>query len=252
MDQQRYDIYFTGKIAEGISEEVAQQNLATLFKTSVDKISRLFNGKTQLLKKGMDKAATVKYKAAFEGAGLVVAFKKVAAVTPVPASGQQVPSTPPPQVTKNVETAGSMTLAPAGSDVLREDERIAIPEVTIDTSNIKLVSTFMEVKAQEKPATAAPDTSHIKVAEVGVDILEEKPAPTPPLDLNLDDISLAPVGSDLEELHDDLPPLDPDISGITLAEVGADVLPDKEEKPVPAAPNIDHLSVADNEEPGTS
>jgi hypothetical protein len=241
MDQQRYDIYFTGKIAGGISEEVAQQNLATLFKTSVDKISRLFNGKPQLLKKGMDKAATVKYKAAFEGAGLVVAFKKVAAVTPVPASGQQVPSTP-------VEAAGSMTLAPPGSDVLREDERIAIPEVTIDTSNIKLVSTFMEIEAQEKPATAPPDTSHIKVAEVGVDLLEEKPAPSPPLDLNLDDISLAPVGSDLEELHDDLPPLDPDISGITLAEVGADVLPDKEEKPVPPAPNIDHLSVADNED----
>lgn len=256
MDQQRYDIYFTGKIAEGVSEEVAQQNLATLFKTSVDKITRLFNGKPQLLKKGMDKASTLKYKTAFEGAGLVVAFKKVSAVTPLAASEQTTtltkPVTQPVQPTAKEEPAGSMTLAPAGSDVLREDERQATPEVDIDTSNIKLVSSFMEIEAQEKPAAAVPDTSHIKVAQVGVDLLEEKPAAPPPLDLNLDDITLAPAGSDLEELHEELPPLDPDISGITLAEVGADVLPDKQEKPVSPAPNIDHLSVTNNEESGTT
>lgn len=242
MDQPRYDIYFTGKIAEGISEDVAQQNLATLFKTSVDKVSRLFNGKPQLLKRGMDKAATVKYKAAFEGAGLVVAFKKLTPA-PAPTPTPVEPASESTPTASDTATEGSMTLAAVGSDVLREDERRVMPEVDIDTSEIKMVSAFMEPEAEQKPAVAAPDISHISVAEVGADLLAEKPAAPAPLELNLEELSLAPAGSPLEQLHDHLPELDPDISGITLAEVGADVLPDKPEPITPVAPNIDHLSV---------
>lgn len=248
MDQQRYDIYFTGKVAEGVSEETAQQNLAQLFKTSVDKVGRLFNGKPQILKRGMDKTASLKYKAAFENAGLVVAFKKVSptAPEPTPAAAAATVAAEPPVAAKEAAASdtGDMSLAPVGSDVLREEERRVLPEADIDTSNIKLVSAFMEPENEEKPAPPPPpDTSHISVAAAGEDLLADKPAPPPALDLNIDDISLAPPGADLEELHEDIPALNPDTSALSIAEPGADVNPDRKEATPPPPPNVDHLSV---------
>lgn len=242
MDDQRYDIYFTGKLIDGVPEAQAQQNLASLFKTSVDKVARLFNGKPQLLKRGMDKSASVKYKAAFESAGLVVAFKKLPAAAAAPEEPTPAKQASAPQA--------DMTLAPVGSDVLRDDERREIAEVDIDTSNIKLVSAFMEPEPEEKPAIAAPDTSHLSVAELGADILAEKPPQATLPELDIDAITLAEVGSDLEQLHEDLPLVDPDISDITLAEVGADVLPDKPPAPAAVVPDISHLKIADDDTSG--
>ena len=239
MDQERYDIYFTGKIAEGVSEQAARQNLADLFNTSVDKIARLFNGKPQLLKRGMDKASTVKYKQAFEGAGLVIAFKKIAVTAPPPMTKAAVAD----ENVQNPGIAGALTLAPAGSDVLRAEERRQVAAVDIDTSNIKLASAFMTTAETKQAAPAAPDTSHISVAETGADLLAEKPAAPAPLEFNFDDISVAPAGSDMQQLHEDLPLPELDISGITLAEPGADILPDKPQQPAPVTPNIDHLSL---------
>ncbi len=229
MDQQRYDIYFTGKIADGVSAELAQENLAKLFNTTADKVSRLFNGKPQLLKRGMDKATTIKYKTAFEGAGLLVAFKKL------------------PRVTEAKAETEAISLAVTGSDLLLEHERKKSIEANIDTSNIKLVSAFMAVDPEEKPIIPAPDTGHISIAEVGADLLTEKPQPAPPPALDLDDLSLAPPGTAFETITDKQTVVDPDTSGISIAEVGADILPDKQDKPVTDTPDTTHLSLLNND-----
>jgi hypothetical protein len=97
---------------------------------------------------------------------------------------------------------------------------------------------------------AAPDTSHISVAEVGADILAEKPPAPAPLELDIDAITLAEVGSDLEQLRSELPPVDPDTSAITLAEVGADVLAEKPPAPKPVVPDISHLAIDDSDSSG--
>ncbi|ARN75381.1 hypothetical protein [Oceanicoccus sagamiensis] len=260
MDQPLFDIIFTGQLVEGTDTDSAKSNLATLFKTSADNVEKIFNGKPQALKRGVDKAQALKYKAALHKAGLLVAFKAHQAASEAPAAKPQAPEQsqyqPPQQApqhpSQQAETAAApaqkaeddWSLAPAGSDLLKDNERQQSPEVAVDTSNIKMVSAFMEPEPEVKAVPPAPDTRHLSAAAVGEDLLTEKPEAPPPLPLNLDNISLAPAGTELEQLQDQRPPLDPDISGISIAEAGADLLEGQVKPPPPPAPNTDHMSVA--------
>jgi hypothetical protein len=260
MTQPLYDIYFTGQLVEGTEPEVAKTNLAQLFKTNVHSISKLFNGKAQLLKRGVDKPAALKYKAALHKAGLLVAFKAhqatLAAEKPDTSNTQaaaNVVTTPNDVVTPNNvittppnEAAQDFTLAPIGSDVLNENEKQKYEQQEIDTSNIKLASVFADPKPEHKDAPPAPDTSHISVANVGEDLLIDRPEAPLVLDFDLNDISIAPVGADLEQLHEDLPQVNPNINGISIAPLGSDLIPNGGKKRQPRPPNTDHITVADS------
>lgn len=249
MDQPLYDIYFTGQLVEGADAETGKANLAVLFKTTADKVDKFFDGKAHLLKRGIDKQAALKYKAALHKAGLLISFKAHQST-----QQHQQPSTPPapsaaktPSEEKAESTSEySLTLAATGSDVLKADERSVMEPADIDTSDIKLVSAFMEVEPETSPAPPAPDTSHISVAATGEDLLIDKPDTPPPVDVDIDNITLAPAGSDLEQLSEELDLIEPDLSDYSIAEAGVDLLEGQAKEPVPAAPNTDHISVADD------
>ena len=104
----------------------------------------------------------------------------------------------------------------------------------------------MEPEPEVKETPPAPDTSHLTAAAAGEDLLVDKPEPPPPLTLDLDSMTLAPAGSELEQLKDDLPALDPDTSALSIAQVGADVLEGQVKETPPPAPNTDHLSVSND------
>ncbi len=259
MDQPLYDIYFTGKLVEGIDTGTAQANFAKLFKMAPDNAAKLFNGKAQSLKRGVDKAEALKYKAALHKAGLLVAFKahQPSPSTTNDATTPEATNTSSPKVsprqtstavnatsTESTTQQADWSLAAVGSDVLKEGERQQVPERDIDTSNIKMVSAFVDLTPEPKAAPPAPDTSHISVAAVGEDLLADKPEPPPPLPLDIDAITLAPPGTELEELHADLPPLNPYISALSLAEAGTDLLEGQTNEPPPPPPKTDHISVA--------
>ncbi len=250
MDQPLYDIIFTGQLVEGIETDTAKNNLATLFKTTPANVEKIFNGKPQPLKRGVDKPQALKYKAALHKAGLLVAFKAhqapdqaaPAAANPAPPTDINQPEPAPAAAIAEDD----WSLAPTGSDLLKANERQQTPDIEVDTSNIKMVSAFMEPEAEVKEVPPAPDTAHISVAAAGEDLLTEKPEAPPPLPLDLDAITLAPPGSDLEQLDESLPPLDPDTSNISIADVGADILEGQVKEAPPAAPNTDHISVAND------
>ena len=263
MDQPLYDIYFTGQLVEGADAETGKANLAALFKASPEKVDRFFDGKAHLLKRGVDKQAALKYKAALHKAGLLVSFKAHLSASQThqvqqdqTEKSQQAaisPSSPSPSIEKTpIEEKAehtpeySMTLAAAGSDVLKDDERSVVEPVDIDTSDIKLVSAFMDVEPELSPAPPAPDTSHISVAATGEDLLVDKPEAPQSVDVDIDNISLAPAGSDLEQLSEEIVPIEPDLNDYSIAEAGADLLEGRAKEPIPPAPNTDHISVADD------
>lgn len=288
----RYDIFFTGKIVDGFDEATVRENVAKLFKANAQTLEKLFSGKPQAIKRGVDKQAAIKYKAAMEKAGAVpvirahkdAAAQAAPAPAPAPAAeelpssadikpkqtmaerlaaltGEDVPSedTPPPAAAPAPAPAAApaaepaspgpasfgegMSLAPAGSDVLRDDEREVVEAQDIDTSAIHLTPEFAEPVVEETAAPPAPDVSHLSMGEVGDDIphldddVEE-------LDLDISHLSMGDVGEDIPHLEDDQELLDPDISGIDLAPEGSDVLDEQYRKEEAVeAPNTDHLSL---------
>ena len=222
-----YDIYFAGQLVPGTPAEVARANLGKLLKASDAQLNRLFDGKTHLLKRGLDKDATVKYKSVLHKAGIVIVIR------------QQTDSTSPTQAANQP----AFDIAPVGSELLRPEER-QIPEpVAVDTAHIKLVSPFTEPTPETRPVPPAPSTDHLSVAAAGEDLLAEKPpAPAPPV-LDLSQLSLAPAGSALTTTPQPAVPAPPDLSHLSLAEPGAR-LTDSSSQPAPPPPDTSHIVLA--------
>ena len=230
LDEPRFDIYFTGQLVAEADQATTRSQFGQLFKAGDSHLDKVFSGKPCILKRGVDRATALTYKNTLYKIGMLVTFKAAPLDSAQPA--QQNP--------------GELSLAPVGSDVLKPSERQTVTPREIDTSNIKLASTFLapELTGNTPPSTA-PDTSHISVAEAGADLLVDKPAEPEPLALDLDAITLAPPGTDLDQLLDDLSPLDPDTSHLTLAEAGSNMTADKPKPELPPAPDTSHLSITE-------
>jgi hypothetical protein len=241
MDQPLYDIICTGQLVEGSNPDDAQQKLAQLFKTSNDKVAHFFDGKAHALKRGVDKATALKYKAALHKAGIVVGFKAHQHAA-VPNQADTAAVSTPTQPQRDAD----LTLAPAGTAVLREEERHEFVARDIDTSAINLASPFIEPVTEQHSSAAAPNVSHISMAEVGADLNPDAPPPPPELPLNLDELSLAPAGTELEQLQEKLPPLDPDTSALSMAPAGSDILEGQTKPAPPPAPNTEHIFLSED------
>ena len=164
MDQPLYDIIFTGQLVEGIDTDTAKTNLASLFKTTPANVEKIFKGKPQPLKRGVDKTQALKYKAALHKAGLLVSFTAHQATSEAPvAQPAAQATTPSPAAAASQEQEDNWSLAPTGSDLLKTNERKQTSDVVVDTSNIKMVSAFMEPETVVKDVPPAPVTGHISI-----------------------------------------------------------------------------------------
>lgn len=257
MDAPTYDVYLTGKLAEGLSADAAAERLAQLFKTSPQSMAALLTGKAQVLKRGVDRPTALKYRDALARAGVEVAFKTQAAAPAAapPAAAARattaapVAAAPAPAQAIPAPASTGLSLAPAGTDVLKEDERRVIAAVAVDTSHLSVAPPGDLSSGIERPPTAAPDTSHLSVAAAGADLLSASERERPPAAVpDTEGLTLAAAGSPLETLRRDIEPINPDISGLALAPVGSDLLTEEQRRrPAPPAPNTDHLRVLESD-----
>lgn len=236
MADPKYDIYFRGEFLPGADEAKVKAAIAKIFKADDAKLALLFSGKVNTIKKSVDKATAAKYQQAFKQAGAkaIITIEKVTlekptpekAVTASPAKASTVETSSPnisaskgsavSSSSSEQATQGNWDILPSGSDLLTPEERRNIPDAEVDTSAIKMVSPFTEIEAEEKVEPPAPDTSHISVASAGEDMNPDRAQPTPELEL--------------------------DLSEFTVAEAGT-VLADKKEKQVPPAPDTNHIKL---------
>lgn len=222
MADPKYDIYFRGEILAGADEASVKAAVAKIFKADAAKLAVLFSGKVNSIKKAVDKTTAAKYQQAFKQAGakLVITLAKIEqARVPVNPSEKVAEKTTETNAVidqKSTISEGDWDVLPTGSDLLKPDERRNIPDADIDTSGIKVVSPFAEAEVVEKIVPAAPNTSHITVADVGEDMNPERDKPVADLEL--------------------------DLSYFTVAEAGAE-LTDKKENPVPLAPDTSHIKL---------
>lgn len=280
---QRYDIFFAGKLVDGFDEASVRANVGKLFKANEEALQKLFSGKPQIIKRGVEKAAAIKYKSALQKAGgvaLIRAHAEAPAETAKPAPAASAPADPSPFTDEQLPSSadikptepaeqpaqsmadriaamteepapaaaavfgGGISLAPAGTSVLNEEEREVYEELDIDTSAIHLSSEQdTPVAASAEAAPPAPDVSHLSMGEVGEEIphLESTEEQLNP---DVSHLSLGEPGEEIPHLDEEKELLDPDISGIDLAPEGSELLEPEYKKVDDAkAPDTGHLSL---------
>jgi len=269
----RYNVYFAGQLLEGQELNRVRDGLAKLFNADQQTLDKLFSGKAQLLKRDCDKATALKYKQAMERAGALPVIKQVqAAATQPPATAapaaektlsaaQRIAalaaapdeagyrSDPAAASTVNEQTQQSpgqaaMNLAPAGTEVLRENERPEPVTREVDTSGLEVDAAAQRLSEEPPPPPPTPDTSHIDMGAVG-ELIPTLPSQQQPLSPDTDAIDLAPEGTDFSDCAPpaaEAPPLD--LSDMGLAPAGSDVLEEKyRHKRQPEAPSTEHISL---------
>lgn len=245
MDVPLYDVYLTGKLADDVAPTLAAQRLAALFKSTPEAMAGLITGKTQLLKRGVDKNTALKYRDALQNAGCEVVFKAQTTVVvseqpKAAAATQPIPATP-----VAATSSSGLQLAPVGEDLLRPDEHRVVTTVVVETAHLSLAPVGPLPTAVVAPA-AIPDISYLSVAVAGGNLLQESEREAPPVIApDTSGLSLAEVGTPLETLKSETVPMQPDTSGLQLAPAGSDLLtPEQREHPQPPPPKTDHITLA--------
>lgn len=265
----RYNIYFNGQLLEGQDMASVRSKLAKLFNANEQTLDKLFSGKAQLIKRECDRATALKFKQAIEQAGArpvikemptspqpqatpapadkMTAAQRIAALAKAPDLGTYAADEPVENAPAAAEQAeDGIVLTPQGTDVLRPEERQQPLHREIDTASISLGDNGGQLSTPAPPAPPAPDTSHLSMGAAG-EVIPILAKTTIPVEPNIDDIDLAPSGTDFSDCaapDTEMPALD--LSGIDLAPSGAEVLEAKyrrrhDEK----APPTDHLSLED-------
>lgn len=268
----RYNIYYAGGIREGHELSQVREKLQTLFKANEATLVKLFSGTTQTLKRDCDKATALKYKQAMERAGAVPVIKVVRAESSKQTPGDSAPehqsgrkltaaepiaavaaapdvtivATTPREPEPEVDEETGWHLEPAGTDLLRPEER-AQPEVTdIDISALDTTQGGGPLSPPAAPAPPAPDTEHLKMGAAG-ETIPGLPSEQVPLDPDTDDLNLSPEGTDFKDCAPPPPkPPEVDLTQIQLAPEGSDVLaPEHRREQAHAAPSTSHISLQD-------
>lgn len=234
-----YDVCFAGQLLKGQELQAVRQKIQKLFNARPETLDKLFSGKTQLVKRGCDKATAEKYRQAMERAG-ALAIIRGPAVAPTLAE---------PVAKKHSEPAdddSGFDLAPAGSDVLRPEERTVLHTEEVNISGIELTEAGTDLSELIESTEVAPDTSHLSMGEVGEDIPTLADTRTP-LNPDTDGISLTPEGTDFSDCappEAEAPALD--LSSMEVAAAGSDVLEEQYKKTDQGkAPDTNHISLED-------
>lgn len=233
MSDARFDVVFRGELLPGFAADAVAAGLAALFKAPPETVARLLAGGTSVLKRGADEATARKYVQALERVGAHAELRAAAAPAagtaeaadqaPVAAPAAPVATAPAASVAVPAAAAiaptSDFTLAPPGSAVLLPEERVQIDAVQVETGHLSLAADAGQASAAPALPIAAPDTSHITIAEVGAD-LGPGPRAAPPPAPDTSAFSLADVGTTLAPPAPPAPAA-PDVSALTLAPPGA-------------------------------
>lgn len=184
-----FEVVFHGQARPDVTLEQARARIGQLFQVGDKQLDVLFSGRRVVIKQGLDEAAAEKYRQAIERAGALCVIEPMGgtAESASPPAAVAQPATPAP-VPPRPETVPAPA-AERSSELRPRDEFMAA---------------FRDVEAPELP-----------IAPLGADMQEEYAEHTP-LDLDLSAYTLAPPGSDLEQLAPPPPPTLPDTSHLQL------------------------------------
>ena len=169
MSDQLFDVFFRGDIVAGQAVVEVKERLAGLFKLEAAQVEQLFSGRPTAIRRNLDEASARKYEQALLKIGALAELRP-ARVEEVPAvqvvAETSTADSPDESPVEPANTDGGLSLAPAGSDVLRPDERANVEATEIDVSALALEPGGGEIlRDEEKRSVEATqvDTSHLEV-----------------------------------------------------------------------------------------
>jgi len=214
MAQGEYELAFYGKIVDSVALEKVQANIALLFKASGEQVARMFTGKRVVIRNKLDEETALKY---------VIAMKKRGALCQIEKMGQ-------PGVEVNFPAGTDKPAAPAPTpSVAQSAAAIPTPASTPTPKPTPEPIPEPEKAAPKKVQMANPNA--LPVAGEKVDDI-----------LSSTNFGLDPTGIRLSEEHEEIFPEHHELDDVTLAPTGSDLVDKKEEVPV-ALPDISHLSI---------
>lgn len=254
-DSKRYDIYFAGECLDGHTAADVRAAIGKLFKAEGDTLEQLFSGQRQRIKRDCDRATAVRYQKAMANVGARAIVTNAAA--PAAPSAEQAAATAPSQAAdaesppqEAAEDTADMSLAPAGSDVLRPEERASIEPASIDVAHISVADAGEDLSIEPIEAVPPVEAPDLEVEDLGVD-LDQTPLPEPAAAPDTSAIDLAPADYDLSDCAPPTAPApDVDLDTLSLADTGSDLLSESErQKPQANAPDTSHLALDPSDDP---
>jgi len=243
MSDMVFNIVFRGEIVHGADLAAVKTNVGNLFKANEQVLARLFSGEAIAIKKNVDKAGAMKYRALMKQAGAICY-----AVEP----GEELPpvvAKPKPAIPTSASPATISPLIAQNSKPTNINKTIQVSSQGISKETAKEQGWSLApvgsilVEPSVIPGVEIPDIDGISLAEVGVIIIEPKEQPKFKTASDLSQISLAPVGSIVADPKVQIPMSIPDVSGINLAPVGSDVA-DPVEHHYPKPPDVSGIQLA--------
>ncbi len=238
MSDKKFDIVFKGEIVPGADAQAVKANVGKLFKANEKVLARLFSGEPIAIKKGVDKAATMKYRALMKKAGAVC----YAQTHGTPLDASSTAAKPAPTPAKPVPPVSQQTKVPSAKVPEASSSGVSVQTESGDDWSLAPPGTIL-VEASEIEAIEIPDISNMTMAEVGADVIENPEVVTFDELPDVAGIDLAPVGSDVADPVERDDPAPPDVSSIDLAPVGADVA-DPVERNEPEPPDVSSIDLA--------
>lgn len=248
MNQESYDVYFSGSCLKTTDPLEAKRKIGALFKLKGEKLERLFSGTPVLIKRGVDMDRAIKFRVTFRDAGALVDIVPTGQPAPMPQPPTPLP-TPPLAATAPAPTAssggrGELSLAegPPATEADKPTAPLPVPDFDLSAPNDFDLSDC----APEVLAAPLPDISRIDLDKPG-STLDESPAPVP-LKIDTEALELDAPGTALIETPRVAPPAI-DTGDMTLSAPREGSL---ESYQVPVAaeplPDIDHLQLAETSE----
>lgn len=196
MSEQKYELAFYGKLMAGSDLQQTKEQIALLFKTNLDQVERMFTGSRVVIRNKLDAETARKY---------LLALQKRGANCQIEMMGEPGVAVSPDQPDARLPAQSS---AVPTLDQNKPAAKPASKKPGLSVNGLPIVGERVDEILSDR---------HFDLAPVGARLEDKKPEVV--LDLHaLDDITLAPVGSELLEHKEKLPVPVPDTSHLQLAQ----------------------------------
>ncbi|MEY1661896.1 hypothetical protein [Isoalcanivorax beigongshangi] len=162
-----FNIFFAGEVARGEAPEQVQSRLQQLFRLNDSAAAALFSGRRVQLKKGVDQATMMRFKAALRQAGALCEVEPAAPVTTAVTAPVPAPAAEP----RSADIAGAASDRVSGQAETGADLDM-VGTIRRGGSGFSGAFSVSEVGAdlgvqQQAVTSVAPDISHLSLAPVG-------------------------------------------------------------------------------------